>query len=103
MALADIELDFDKLRDDVIAKNTNELSYIDEVMVDICNVVATLTAMGWEGVSKESFMDKFNEFKKDMRIYYENLKSFNVALSEIADKAESVYRAGDGLIAPLVS
>ena len=97
MAMPEIHLDIDRLLNDVISMNDAKLKDIDTAMVSSCNAVATLTVMGWEGKAKEAFMNKFNEFKKEMKAFNENLNAFNHCLKQIQANGEIVYSQGSVL------
>jgi len=86
-----IDIDLDRLANEVIALGDQRLADIDSAMTAACNSVAVLTMSGWEGKSKEAFMMKFTTFKKDMRIFYENLSSFQGALRNTCSKGDAVF------------
>ena len=101
MALPEIHIDIDQLMNDVILINDAKLENIDATMQSICNVVATLTVMGWEGKAKDEFLVQFTEFKREMRVFYENLSNFNDSLKAIYAEGETVYDEGVSLLSAL--
>jgi len=98
MMMPEIQLDIDQLMSDVIELNIAKLADIDTTMQSACNTVATLTVAGWEGEAKDEFLIKFTEFKQEMRIFYENMSTFNEYLKRIYAEGESVYKEGASLL-----
>ncbi len=97
MAQAEIYLDLDQLQESVIAKNNQKLQEINKVMQSACNTVAVLTVSGWSGESKDAFMQRFTDFKRDMRLFYEYVSQFNKQLKTVHSKGENVYAKGSGI------
>ena len=97
----DISLNLETLKDGVIASNNEQLNEINTAMNDLCNTIASLTAGGWEGKSKDSCLETFSRFKNSMRIFYENLKSFNEVLESIHVEGEQLADEGNQLITNL--
>jgi len=83
MARADIYLNLEQLKSEIMTINDKKLQEIDKAMRSACNAVASLTSSGWSGEAKDAFMEKFTEYKKDMRIFCENAKEFNKQLKTI--------------------
>lgn len=97
MANPDILLDLDKLRDEVIPLNKQKLEEIDEAMVNACNIVATLTSIGWTGMASDQYKNSFTEFKQQMRLFHLNLSMFNEQLIAINNDGDDVFARGSTL------
>lgn len=101
MAQPDILLDLDQLRDNAIATTTTSLTTIDDQMNTACDIVGTLTVIGWTGTASEAFMNSFTEYKKQMRILYENLTALQEAMNSIDTQGNDVFENGNKLLSTL--
>ncbi|MDR2487324.1 MAG: WXG100 family type VII secretion target [Clostridiales Family XIII bacterium] len=98
MAMPGIHLDIDQLMNDVIVLTDTKLMDIDAAMTASCNAVAILSVSGWSGEAKDAFIEFFSGFKQEMRVFYENLSTFNEALKKIQEEGEAAYNEGRSLL-----
>jgi uncharacterized protein YukE len=98
MGAADIYLDLDQLNTDIIDQNKIKLQEIDSAMKSACNAVASLTSKGWQGESKDAFIEKFSEYKQSMRIFCEYVKEFNNQLKIIKDNGRKLITQGNKIV-----
>jgi uncharacterized protein YukE len=82
-AMADIYLDLERLKAEIIALNEKKIQEINSVMRSANSCVNRLTQYGWTGESKESFLEKFAGYRKDMGVFKEHLTVFNKQLKTI--------------------
>ena len=97
MATADIYLDLEQLKSEIIAINIKKLKEIDKAMKSSCNTVAKLTTSGWIGDSKDAFMEQFTKHKQNMRCFYEYISEFNKQLRTIHEDGEKLVKQRDKL------
>ena len=95
MAAADIYLDLERLKGEIIVLNDKKFREIDKAMRSACNAVATLTASGWSGDAKDTFMAKFSAHKNVMRVFYENMKELNKRLKTIHADGRKLISQGN--------
>ena len=95
MAEADIYLNLEQLKSEIIALNDKKLQEINTAMRSSCNAVATLTTYGWSGEAKDAFMEKFNKHKNDMKIFCEKAKEFNKQLKTVQSNGKKVITQGN--------
>ena len=98
MAESDIYLNIGQLNEKIIKFNKDMLNDINKAMKSICNTVGTLTVVGWAGASRDAFVEKFSEYKNNMRIFYENMDSFNKQMKTIYSEANSIIDQGSSKI-----
>lgn len=96
----EMQLDIAQL-EDVIALQTQKLAQIDTAMQAACNTVVTLTLLGWEGQARDNFAQKFDDFAREMRAFYENMAAFTTCLGQIHARGEAVCAQGAQLPLPL--
>jgi uncharacterized protein YukE len=96
--MPDVQLDIDQLLNDVVLLTDEKLGEIDVTMQSVCNTVGTLTIIGWDGRARDEFIEKFSDFKKDMRLFYENLNALNNCLRTAYRDGEQVYIQGNSLL-----
>jgi len=80
---ADIYLNLEQLKAEIIALNDKKIREIDMIMRSANTTVNRLTLSGWTGESKDAFSEKFLEYKKDMGVFREHLSMFNNQLKTI--------------------
>lgn len=88
MATTDIFLDLDQLNTEVIAVNSQKLRDIEKAMRSAFTAVSALTLMGWEGDSKDCFVQEFANYKKEIQAFTVALKDFTTKLKTIHGNAK---------------
>jgi len=101
MAQPDILLDLEQLQDVAIAATKKGVESIDTQMVNACNIVGTLTVVGWRGEASEVFLASFTEYKQQMAILQDNLNKIQAELEAISGQGETVFANGNQLIGTL--
>jgi len=83
MAERDIYLNLEQLNTKIISMNTQKIKDIEQDMRCAFTAVSRLTLNGWEGESKNSFVNNFADYKKEMQAFTASLWEFNNQLKSI--------------------
>lgn len=98
MSYNDIYLDLDQLKDEIIALHDRKLKDIDNAMRTASNTVGTLVAIGWSGASKDAFIEKFSDYKKEMKFFCDYMTAFNMQLKIIHSDGRRLIAQGNTIV-----
>lgn len=101
MAERDIYLNMDQLNTEVIVLNNQKIRDIEQAMRTAFNAVSRLTLNGWDGESKDSFVRKFTDYKKEIQAFSTSLKDFNNQLKTILKNGKKLNSQSSKISAKL--
>jgi len=89
-----IYLNLDQLKSGVITLNDKKIQQINQAMISAQNTIYKLTGSGWQGETKDVFIEKFAEYKKDLTDFNELLKDFNGRIKTVYSEGMRVIMQG---------
>lgn len=101
MAATDIYLNLEQLKSEVIAFNEKKLSDIDRAIKSANNTVRRLTLYGWEGKSKDVFVESFAKYNNDSVAFNECMKDFNKQLKTVYSNGKKLQSQSNSISAKL--
>ena len=101
MASADVYLNLEQLKSEVILLNDKKLAEISQAMRSANDTVRRLALYGWEGKSKDTFMESFARYQGDAAVFNESIKHFNKQLKTIHSNGKKLQSLGKNVSATL--
>jgi uncharacterized protein YukE len=101
MAERDIYLNLEQLNTSLISMNNQKIKDIEQAMRCAFTAVSRLTLNGWEGESKDSFVKKFEDYKKEIQAFTVSLKDFNSQLKNILKNGKQLNSQSSKISAKL--
>jgi len=97
VASADVYLNIEQLKNEVIALNDKKLAEISQAMRSANDTVRRLALYGWEGKSKDAFVESFAKYQGDIAAFSEYIRHFNKQLKTIHSNAKKLQSQGKSI------
>ena len=101
MLVADIYLNLDQIKSEVILFNDKKLTEINKTMASSQNAINRLSNSAWQGETKDAFMANFEDYKRDLIAFNEQLKDFNTCLKTVQSEGMKTIMQGSKIAAKL--